>query len=64
MVVFGSVLLAAGEARAQCSCPDEYVNITPRAEFKLAHAVFVGKVVSVNKGPRDKDDHYIYTVTF
>ena len=64
MVAFGSVLLAAGKARAQCSCTAEYVNITPRAEFKLAQAVFVGKVISVKKGPPDKDDHYIETVTF
>ena len=59
-----SVLLAVSEARAQCTCVAERVNITAEKEFDLAYSVFVGKVVAVNKTPRDKNDHYVETVTF
>ena len=64
IVVFGSVLLCARETRGQCTCAPQYVNITARAEFNLAYAVFVGKVVTIKNSPRDQNDHYVETVTF
>ena len=64
IAVFGLVLLAAGETRAQCACAPEYVNITARAEFNLAYVVFVGKVVALKKTSPDKNGQYVETVTF
>ena len=64
ITVFGSILFSVGETRAQCSCATEYVNITAPAEFKLAHAVFVGKVIAVEKTPTEKNGEYTETVTF
>jgi len=64
IAIFGSILLTSNETCAQCSCLEPYVNITARAEFKLADTVFVGKVVAIKKGPADKDNRYIETVTF
>jgi hypothetical protein len=64
IAIFCSILFAANETRAQCACTAEYVDITARGEFKLADAVFVGKVVAItNTGP-DQKGHYIQTVTF
>ena len=64
MAVFGSILFSVSEMRAQCSCAREYVNITAPAEFKLAHAVFAGKVIAVEKTPTEKNGEYTETVTF
>jgi hypothetical protein len=64
VTIFCSVLFAAGETRAQCSCMPQYVNITARSEFNLAYAVFVGKVIDIKKSPKDKEGNYIQTVTF
>ena len=44
----------AGEASAQCACAPDYVDITPHKEFKLADAVFVGKVAEVKKTDYDR----------
>jgi len=59
-----SVLFAASEARAQCTCTPVYVDITARGEFNLAYAVFVGKVVASENTPTDKDNRSVQTVTF
>jgi|SRR5215213_795767 len=64
IAVFGSVLFGGGETRAQCTCAPQYVNITAQDEFKLAYAVFVGKVVAIKNTPHDKNDNYVETVTF
>ena len=62
--IFGAMLLAAGQASSQCTCAEKYVNITARDEFKLADAVFVGKVMAIARTPRDKNGVYVETVTF
>ena len=62
--IIASAFVLPGEARAQCTCAPDYVNITPQKEFDLAYAVFVGKVLSVTNGPHDSNDHYVQTVTF
>ena len=59
-----SLLLATGEARAQCTCAPQYVDITARDEFNLAYAVFVGKVVAIKNAARDRNNRYVETVTF
>jgi hypothetical protein len=64
IAIFSLVLVSAGDARGQCTCAPEYENITAREEFKLADAVFVGKVLAIKNSPRDKDDNYVETVTF
>jgi hypothetical protein len=64
IAILGSILLTASETRAQCTCSERYVNITARDEFNLAYAVFVGKVVAIENTPRDRNDHYVETVTF
>ena len=64
IAVFGSVLIAAGETRGQCACAPQFINITARAEFNLAYAVFVGKVVAVKKTSRNNNDQYVESVTF
>lgn len=64
IAILGSILVTASETRAQCACAAMYVNITPRDEFNLAYAVFVGNLVSIKNTPRDKNDRYVETVTF
>jgi len=64
VAVFGLLLLVTAETQAQCSCKKEYIDITPRAEFKLAHLVFIGKVVELKKSPANENGHYTETVTF
>jgi len=64
IAMFGSTLLTANETQAQCTCIPTYVDITPRNEFNLAYAVFVGKVVAIKKSQRDKNDNYVETTTF
>lgn len=64
IAIFGSILLTANETPAQCTCIPTYVNITPRDEFNLAYAVFVGKVVDIKKTQPDKKNNYVETVTF
>ena len=64
IAVFGSVLLTAVEARSQCACAPQYQNITARDEFDLAYSVFVGRVVAIKEGSRDKNNRYVETVTF
>lgn len=64
IAIFCSTLLAANETRAQCTCAPTYVNISAREEFNLAYAVFVAKVVAIEKTPPDKNSHYVQTVTF
>ena len=55
----------ASETFAQCSCVAEYRDITPHKEFKLADAVFIGKVIEIKKTDRDKDTgSYVETVKF
>jgi hypothetical protein len=67
-IVFGFLLIAffcfaADEILAQCACSATYRDITAHNEFKLADAVFVGKVIEIKKTPRDKDS-YIEVVKF
>ena len=50
---------------AQCTCSATYRDITPHNEFKLADAVFIGKVIEITKTARDKDTNsYVETVRF
>ena len=59
------LMLCCSLARAQCTCAPAYRNITPHSEFKLADAVFIGKVIEITKSPRDKnDDSYVEIVKF
>lgn len=64
MVLFGSVLLSASQAQAQCACMADRINMTPQKEFELAQAVFVGKVIGIKESPRDKDNRSTASVTF
>ena len=58
------LLLVNRQTSAQCTCKAEYKNITARNEFNLAYAVFVGKVLRINRSPEDKDGRYTETVHF
>ena len=64
IVVLVLLSFGASQTTAQCSCVAERVHITAREEFKLAYAVFVGKVLNIQKSDRDKDDSYVQRVTF
>jgi hypothetical protein len=53
------------ESNAQCSCVPSRKNITPTSEFKSADAVFVGKVIKLQKSERVKQTgSYTETVKF
>ena len=64
IIVFGTVLVPGTETRPQCTCVANRVNISAQGEFELADAVFVGKIVAVNKTPPDIHYHYVESVTF
>ena len=60
-----SFYFGANQTFAQCTCAPAYRNITPHNEFKLADAVFIGKVIEITKTAPDKDTHsYVETVKF
>ncbi|MDT5123605.1 MAG: hypothetical protein QOC96_3087 [Acidobacteriota bacterium] len=64
-LLLGLFYFVAGETFAQCSCVAERRDITPHKEFKLADAVFIGKVIEIKKTAPDKDTGgYIETVKF
>jgi hypothetical protein len=55
----------ASQTFAQCACAHAYRDITPHNEFKLADAVFIGKVVEILKTDIDKNSgSYVETVKF
>ena len=41
-------------AVAQCACAQQYIDITPHNEFKLADAVIIGEVLEITKTDEDK----------
>jgi hypothetical protein len=65
LLLLGLFYFGASETFAQCSCVAERRDITPRKEFKLADAVFIGKVIEIKQTVRDKDTgSYVETVKF
>jgi hypothetical protein len=65
LLLLGLLYFGASETSAQCSCVAERRHITPHKEFKLADAVFIGKVIEIKNTPRDKDTgSYVETVKF
>jgi hypothetical protein len=65
LLLLGLFYFGASETLAQCSCVAERRDITPHEEFKLADAVFIGKVIEIKKTARDKDTgSYVETVKF
>lgn len=65
LLFIGLFYFGASETFAQCACAPQYVDITPNKEFKLADAVFIGKVIEIKKTARDKDTgNYVEAVKF
>jgi len=65
LLLLGLFYFGASETFAQCSCVAERRDITPHKEFKLADAVFIGKVIEIKNTARDKDiGSYVETVKF
>src|SRR5215831_8848184 len=53
LLLLGLFYFGASETFAQCSCVAERRDITPHKEFKLADAVFIGKVIEIKNTARD-----------
>lgn len=65
LLLLGLFYFGVGETLAQCSCVAERKDITPHKEFKLADAVFIGKVIEIKKTDHDKDTgSYVETTKF
>jgi hypothetical protein len=65
LLLLGLFYVGASDTFAQCSCVAERRDISPRKEFKLADAVFIGKVVEVKKTARDEGTGgYVEAVKF
>lgn len=63
VIFVGLLVLCVTEAKAQCSCPERYVDITPHAEFKLADFVVVAEILEIKKTEIDeKSGNYTETV--
>ncbi|MCM3872683.1 MAG: hypothetical protein ND895_18535 [Pyrinomonadaceae bacterium] len=65
ILFFISSCFGVGDTFAQCSCLPSRAQITPHNEFKLADAVFVGRIIAIAKtAPDKKTDSYVETVKF
>jgi hypothetical protein len=65
ILFLGFSYLGASQTFAQCTCATAYRDITPHNEFKLADAVFIGKVVEIKKTAREENTNsYVETVKF
>lgn len=64
IAALASLFLIASETHAQCTCVSDYKNLPAEHEFKVAYAVFVGKVLKVENTPRNEDGGYLQAVHF